>query len=41
MVYFDTASDQAGKDMRIDSTTEALTAFKRIAADPVFVVKVR
>jgi hypothetical protein len=39
MVYFDTASDQAGKDMRIDSTPEALAAFKKIAADQVFNVK--
>ncbi len=39
IVYFDTASDQAGKDMRIDSTPEALAAFKNIAADPIFNVK--
>jgi beta-mannanase len=41
IVYFDTASDQAGKDMRIDSTPESLTAFKKVAADPLFNVKLK
>jgi hypothetical protein len=38
-VYFDTASDQGGRDMRIDNTPAALAAFKKIAADPTFTVK--
>ncbi|GIJ43842.1 hypothetical protein Val02_07280 [Virgisporangium aliadipatigenens] len=41
MVYFDTASDQQGLDMRIDSTRESLTAFRKVAADPIFNVRVR
>jgi hypothetical protein len=41
MVAFDTASDQQGLDMRIDSTPEALASFKKIAADPIFQVRVR
>jgi hypothetical protein len=40
MVAFDTASDQQGLDMRIDSTPEALTSFQKIAADEVFDVKI-
>ena len=40
LVYFDTAADQSGHDMRIDSTQAALDAFKKIAADPIFTVKV-
>jgi hypothetical protein len=39
LVYFDTASDQGGRDMRIDSSPAALTSFKKIANDPVFTVK--
>jgi hypothetical protein len=39
IVYFDTASDQQGLDMRIDSTPTALAAFQRVAADPIFKVK--
>ena len=38
MVAFDTASDQQGLDMRIDSTPQALTSFKKVAADPIFKV---
>ena len=38
MVAFDTASDQQGLDMRIDSTPQALASFKKIAADPIFTV---
>jgi beta-mannanase len=40
LVAFDTASDQQGLDMRIDSTPEALASFQKIAADPVFHVKI-
>jgi beta-mannanase len=39
MVYFDTASDQQGLDMRIDSTPTARAAFQKVAADPTFKVK--
>ena len=41
MVYFDTASDQSGHDIRIDATPQSLDAFKRVAADPMFNVKLR
>jgi hypothetical protein len=41
MVAFDTASDQQGLDMRIDSTPQALESFKKIATDPMFQVRVR
>jgi Glycosyl hydrolase family 26 len=41
VVAFDTASDQQGLDMRIDSTPQALTSFQKIAADPMFQVRVR
>jgi hypothetical protein len=41
MVAFDTASDQQGLDMRIDSTPAALTSFKKIAGDKVFNVKIK
>jgi hypothetical protein len=41
MVAFDTASDQQGLDMRIDSTKEALASFKKIAADEVFKVSIK
>jgi hypothetical protein len=40
LVYFDTAKDQAGHDIRIDATPEGLAAFKKLAADPRFRVKV-
>jgi hypothetical protein len=40
IVYFDTEKDQSGHDIRIDSAPEALAAFKRLAADPRFVVNV-
>ena len=40
MVAFDTASDQQGLDMRIDSTPAALASFKKIAADDVFKVNI-
>ena len=40
MVAFDTASDQQGLDMRIDSTPQALASFKKIAADPIFTVNI-
>jgi hypothetical protein len=38
-VYFETAHDQSGHDIRIDDTPEALAGFKKIAADPRFNVK--
>ena len=41
LVAFDTASDQQGLDMRIDSTPQALSSFQKIAADPMFEVRVR
>ena len=40
MVAFDTASDQQGLDMRIDSTPQALASFKKIATDPIFQVNI-
>jgi hypothetical protein len=40
LVYFDTAKDQAGHDIRIDATPEGLAAFKKLAADPRFRVKI-
>ena len=41
MVAFDTASDQQGLDMRIDSTPEALASFKKIATDDIFTVTIK
>ncbi|GGK17787.1 hypothetical protein GCM10010124_07940 [Pilimelia terevasa] len=41
MFWFDTAKDQNGSDIRIDSSTGALDEFRRIAADPRFDVTVR
>jgi hypothetical protein len=40
MVAFDTASDQQGLDMRIDSTPQALASYKKLAADPIFNVNI-
>jgi hypothetical protein len=40
-VYFETESDQAGRDIRADDTPQALAAFKKITADPRFNVKLR
>ncbi len=41
MVYFDTKKDDQGdRDISINSTATALTAFKKLAADPVFRVKI-
>jgi hypothetical protein len=40
MVAFDTASDQQGLDMRIDSTPQSLASFKKIATDPIFNVNI-
>ena len=40
MVYFDTAKDQNGHDIRIDATQDSLAAFQRIAKDPIWNVKV-
>ncbi|WP_433209969.1 DUF7594 domain-containing protein [Dactylosporangium sp. CS-047395] len=39
LVYFETAKDQSGHDIRMDDTPEALAGFKKIAADPRFNVK--
>lgn len=41
MLWFDTAKDQNGSDIRIDSSPQSLTEFRKIAADPRFVVKIR
>jgi len=41
LVYFDAKSTQAGYDSSIDSSAGSLAAFKKIAADPRFVVRVR
>jgi beta-mannanase len=40
LVYFETARDQNGHDIRMDDTPEALAGFKKIAADPRFNVKI-
>jgi beta-mannanase len=40
IVYFDTKKDDEGdRDISIDSTSTALSAFKKLAADPIFQVK--
>ena len=39
IVYFETAKDQSSHDIRVDDTPEALAAFKKVAADPRFDVK--
>jgi hypothetical protein len=39
MVYFDTARDQAGRDIRIDSSPAALAQFQHLAAAPLFDVR--
>jgi hypothetical protein len=39
LVYFETAKDQSGHDIRVDDTTQALAEFQKIAADPRFNVK--
>ncbi|MFI5911250.1 DNRLRE domain-containing protein [Dactylosporangium sp. NPDC051541] len=39
LVYFETAKDQSGHDIRMDDTPEALAGFQKIAADPRFNVK--
>jgi beta-mannanase len=40
IVYFDTAKDDEGdRDISINSTATSLAAFKKLAADPVFQVK--
>jgi hypothetical protein len=41
IVYFETAKDQSGHDIRMDDTAEALTGFKKVAADPRFDVKLQ
>ena len=41
LVYFETAHDQSGHDIRVDDTPQALTAFKKIAADPRFNVELK
>jgi hypothetical protein len=40
IVYFDAPNPPGGGDTRIDSTPEAKAAFSKLAADPLFVVKV-
>jgi beta-mannanase len=39
LLYFETAKDQSGHDIRVDDTPEAFAAFKKIAADSRFNVK--
>ena len=39
LVYFETAKDQSGHDIRVDNTPTALAAFKKIAADTRFEVR--
>jgi len=39
IVYFETAHDQSGHDIRMDDTAEALAGFKKVAADPRFDVQ--
>jgi hypothetical protein len=41
IVAFDSPQTQSGGDLRIDSSAAALTAFRKIAADPRFNVRVR
>jgi hypothetical protein len=40
MVYFDTARDQDGRDIRIDSSPAALARFQQLAAAPLFDVRI-
>jgi len=41
IVYFDTKHDDTGdRDISINSSASALTAFKKLAADPIFNVKI-
>jgi len=41
IVYFDTKKDDEGdRDISINSTATALTAFRKLAADPIFQVKI-
>jgi beta-mannanase len=40
IVYFDTASDDSGdRNIAVNSTPDSLTAFKQVAANPIFNVK--
>jgi hypothetical protein len=39
MVYFDTGHDQAGRDIRINSSPAALAEFQQLAAAPLFDVR--
>ena len=42
VVYFDTAADDEGdRDISVNSTATALTAFREVAADPMFQVKLK
>jgi hypothetical protein len=38
MVYFDTPSDQSGKDSRVTRTSAGLAAYRRLGLDPTFQV---
>ena len=41
VVYFDTASDDEGdRDISVNSTASSLTAFRKVAADPMFNVSI-
>jgi hypothetical protein len=40
IVYFDTPSDNAGdRNISVDSTADSLTAFRKVATDPLFTVR--
>ena len=41
LVYFDTPSDQLGRDSRIDQARSTLTAFRDLAQHRVFDVRVQ
>jgi hypothetical protein len=40
MVHFDTPSNQDGRDSRVDSTPEALRAYRRLSSLPIFRVDI-
>ncbi|MEV1288115.1 hypothetical protein [Micromonospora sp. NPDC049679] len=42
LVYFDTVRDDTGdRNISVESTPEGLAAFRRLAADPIFAVRLR
>ena len=40
MVHFDTPRNQKGRDSRVDSTRDALQAYRRLGRLPIFQVQV-